>query len=133
MARSYKWQPHEGGRHAIPQALAVNDIGHTLCGIEVTAGSDRWPDEARYWPTCDECDLAWREHEGLLPWPRKGNDAQSLSSCRPEASNACDGDNPIDVLALVIDTLVSQAADKKPQNGDTSTALSVSELLSARR
>lgn len=107
MARIYKWQPHGGGRHAIPTALAVNEVGHTLCGVAVTAGSDSWPDEARFWPTCDVCDLVWRKHEGLLPWPRKGKDAEPVSSWRPRASNA--------------------------SNGDTSTALSVSELLAARR
>jgi zinc-finger len=105
MARSYKWQPHGGGRHAIPHELAVNDAGHTLCGIKVTAGSDTWPEEARYWPTCNECDLTWREHEGLLPWPRKGKDAEPVSPCRPGASG---GDNPIDLVALVIDTLVAR-------------------------
>lgn len=130
MARNYRWQPHEGGRHAIPQELAVNDIGHTLCGIEVTAGPDRWPSEARYWPTCDDCDLAWREHEGLLPWPRKGKGVDPLPPYRPGASS---NSNPIDMLALVIDTLISQAAQQKSQMGDTSTPLSVVELLSAPR
>lgn len=109
MVRSYRWQPHDDGRHAIPQELAVNDVGHTLCGIEVTAGSDKWPNEARYWPTCNECDLAWRECEGILPWPRKGQHAGPLSS-RPGASKASDSDAPIDVLALVIDTLIAQGA-----------------------
>ncbi|MGW6928442.1 zinc finger protein [Lentzea sp. NPDC054927] len=109
MVRSYKWQPHDEGRHAIPQELGVDDVGHTLCGIEVTAGPDRWPNEARYWPTCNECDLAWRESEGILPWPRKGRDAGPLSS-RPGASKASDNDGPIDVLALVVDTLIAQGA-----------------------
>ncbi|MET8763423.1 zinc finger protein [Lentzea sp. NPDC004782] len=130
MARTYKWQPHKGGRHAIPQALAVNDAGHTLCGIEVTAGSDRWPDESRYWPTCDECDLAWRDHEGLPPWPRKGKNVAALS---PHSPGASETDNPVDVLALVIDTLISQTAHQQTQDGDTSTPLSISQLLSARR
>lgn len=108
MARSYKWQPHHGGRHALPQELAINDVGETLCGIEVTAGSDTWPDEARYWPTCAECDFAWRQHEGILPWPRKGKDAGPLSPSRREASSAPGSDSPIDVLALVVDMLASQ-------------------------
>ncbi|WP_442916470.1 zinc finger protein [Lentzea sp. DG1S-22] len=32
MVRSYKWQPHDEQRHAIPQELAVNEAGRTLCG-----------------------------------------------------------------------------------------------------
>ncbi|WP_093602833.1 zinc finger protein [Lentzea waywayandensis] len=110
MVRSYKWQPHDEGRHAIPQELAVNHVGHTLCGIEVTAGSDRWPNDARYWPTCNECDLAWRESEGILPWPRTGQDGGPLSSPRPGASTTSSTDSPIDVLDLVIDTLIAQGA-----------------------
>lgn len=70
MAREYKWQPHCGARHAIPQKLTVRDTGHTLCGIEVQVQSDEWPDETRCWPTCFECDSAWRAHERILPWPR---------------------------------------------------------------
>ncbi|MFD4636876.1 zinc finger protein [Lentzea sp. NPDC058436] len=107
MVRSYKWQPHDEGRHAIPQELAVNDAGLTLCGIEVTAGPDTWPNDARYWPTCEECDLAWRKSEGILPWPRKGQDAVTASR-RPAAS---DGGSSTDVLALVVDTLIAQGAD----------------------
>ncbi|WP_329791931.1 zinc finger protein [Lentzea sp. DG1S-22] len=83
MTRDYKWQPHSGGRHAIPQHLAANDHGHTLCGIEVVAGSDTWPTDSRYWPTCPECDSAWRAHEGILPWPRKGKEANLPSPPRP--------------------------------------------------
>ncbi|WP_089952125.1 zinc finger protein [Lentzea xinjiangensis] len=110
MVRSYKWQPHDEGRHAIPQELGVNDVGHTLCGIELTAGPDRWPNEARYWPTCNECDLTWRESEGILPWPRKGRDGGPLSSRRPGTSTAPKTDSPIDVVELVIDTLIAQGA-----------------------
>lgn len=111
MVRSYKWQPHDEGRHAIPQELAVNEVGRTLCGIEVTAGPDKWPDEARYWPTCTACDLAWRESEGILPWPRNGHGSDAMQSRHSGASSAPHGDSPADVLALVIDTLVAQGAD----------------------
>ena len=72
MTRSYKWQPHDGARHALPRSLAEGDPGSTLCGIEVTAKSDEWPETERYWPTCSACDLAWREEEQILPWPRDG-------------------------------------------------------------
>lgn len=70
MVRGFKWQPHHGARHAIPRQLAVNQVGRTLCDVEVRARSDTWPDEARCWPTCRACDLAWRAHEHILPWPR---------------------------------------------------------------
>lgn len=105
MVRSYKWQPHDEQRHAIPQELAVNEAGGTLCGIEVTAGSDKWPNDARYWPTCVQCDLAWRESEGILPWPRQGHGATATPSPHSGISHS---DSPMDVLALVIDTLMAQ-------------------------
>src|SRR5215212_7296430 len=72
MTRSYKWQPHHGTRHALPKSLTEGDAGRTLCDIEVTAKSDEWPESERYWPTCSACDLAWREEEQILPWPRDG-------------------------------------------------------------
>ncbi|MCP2242490.1 zinc finger protein [Lentzea aerocolonigenes] len=72
MSRSYKWQPHDGARHALPSSLAEGDPGSTLCGIEVTTKSDKWPESERCWPMCGVCDLAWREEEQILPWPREG-------------------------------------------------------------
>ncbi|WP_157529037.1 zinc finger protein [Nocardia sp. NRRL S-836] len=71
MSRSYKWQPHDGGRHAIPQELAVHDVGRTLCGLKVVVGPDVWPACERCWPTCVKCDRAWRAAENTLPWPRE--------------------------------------------------------------
>lgn len=112
MARSYKWQPHEGARHAIPRKLAVNNVGHTLCGVEVTAGSDKWPDEARCWPTCAECDLAWRAHEDILPWPRDGRTPEDLPGNRPEVASM-PHDEQVDVLALLIDTALIYQAVKQ--------------------
>ncbi|WP_434447642.1 zinc finger protein [Lentzea sp. E54] len=85
MGRCYKWQPHEGARHAIPRELTINDVGQTLCDIEVTARSDEWPDEARCWPTCPECDLAWREHEQILPWPRGAKAPRTNQQADPPA------------------------------------------------
>ena len=72
MTRSYKWQPHDGARHALPIALGEGDPGTTLCGVDVTTKSDKWPEAERCWPMCSACDLAWREQEQILPWPRKG-------------------------------------------------------------
>jgi hypothetical protein len=51
----------------------------------------------------------------------------------PPCQIASGSNNQIDVLALVIDTLVRQAAHQKPQSDDTSTAVSASEVLSVRR
>lgn len=131
MARKYKWHPWAGRRHAVPRSLVANDVGQTLCEIEMTAGPDRWPDATRYWPTCPECDLAWRGHEGLPPWPRKDTDQVAPSSgCRPGTTN---DDNLIDMLSLVIDTLVSQAAGRKPSASETASAPSLPEVVSAAR
>jgi hypothetical protein len=91
MPRDYKWQPHSGARHAIPQGLAPNDAGSTLCGIELKAGPDTWPEDARCWPTCVECDLAWRAAEHILPWPRKGCSAMIAS---PSAATATSNTEP---------------------------------------
>ncbi|WP_086667508.1 zinc finger protein [Lentzea kentuckyensis] len=82
MGRRYKWQPHNGARHAVPRELAVGHVGRTLCDVEVTGHSDTWPDEARCWPTCHECDLAWRAHERILPWPRN----ERSRTTRPDTS-----------------------------------------------
>ncbi|MEU4449508.1 zinc finger protein [Actinosynnema sp. NPDC050801] len=75
--RPFRWLPYEGRRHAIPDCMAANDDGQTLCGVAVRVPHDpppRCPDGC--WPTCPNCDDAWREHEGipLFPWPRKAAD-----------------------------------------------------------
>ncbi|NUT53511.1 MAG: hypothetical protein HOV94_40420 [Saccharothrix sp.] len=69
--RAFRWLPYGGRRHAIPDTLAANDEGRTLCGVEVTVPHDpppRCPDGC--WPTCHDCDVAWREHEGIPLFPR---------------------------------------------------------------
>ncbi|WP_439659531.1 zinc finger protein [Lentzea sp. HUAS TT2] len=80
MPRAFKWQPHDGERHAIPRTLVPNAVGRSLCDIELTAGSDVWPPHERWWPTCQICDRAWRDAEGILPWPRQGNSANTTPS-----------------------------------------------------
>lgn len=80
MPRSYKWQPHSGGRHAVPQELALFDDGRTLCGLEVTGGPDNWSSRTRYWPTCADCDGAWRAEENILPWPREAGPVKNSRS-----------------------------------------------------
>ncbi|GAA2667135.1 MULTISPECIES: zinc finger protein [Actinosynnema] len=69
MSRSFRWLPHEGRRHAVSARLEVRDEGVTLCGIGlVVPSSPAYPQWC--WPTCAGCDLAWREHEGIQPYPR---------------------------------------------------------------
>ena len=75
MPRKFKWQPHAGERHAIPQQLAIGDAAESLCGLEMTVRSDTWKDGERCWPTCHTCDREWRADENLLPWPRDGKAA----------------------------------------------------------
>ncbi|WP_106617973.1 zinc finger protein [Saccharothrix carnea] len=84
--RAFRWLPYHGQRHAIPDALAANDEGETLCGVSVTVPHDpppRCPDGC--WPTCRACDAAWREHEGipLFPWPRHADDHQPVGTKVP--------------------------------------------------
>jgi hypothetical protein len=69
-ARAFRWFQHDGGRHAIPNQLVVGDDGATLCGIAITVPATPPPPMARCWPTCSECDVAWRTHEGIPLFPR---------------------------------------------------------------
>lgn len=66
--RAFRWFPHSGRRHAIPDELAVRDDGATLCGIEITVPRDSGSKTAWCWPTCSACDVKWRESEGLRPF-----------------------------------------------------------------
>jgi hypothetical protein len=68
--RAFRWFQHDGRRHAIPVALLVGDGGATLCGVSVTVPSAPPPPIARCWPTCGDCDVAWRTHEGIPVFPR---------------------------------------------------------------
>jgi hypothetical protein len=80
-ARRFRWFPHDGGRHAILDELAVGDDGNTLCGLPITVPRDpppRHPDGC--WPTCAPCDLAWREFEGIRPFPSPRNAAENRPS-----------------------------------------------------
>jgi hypothetical protein len=84
--RAFRWLPYGGQRHAIPDTLAANDEGRTLCGVELTVPHDpppRSPDGC--WPTCHDCDVAWREHEGIpvSPRPRKtGGNSRAVAKPR---------------------------------------------------
>lgn len=79
--RAFRWLPYNGQRHAIPDTLAANDEGETLCGVGVTVPHDpppRSPDGC--WPTCHDCDAAWREHEGIPVFPRPRNAGDNRSA-----------------------------------------------------
>jgi len=63
--RPFRWLPHDGGRHAIPDDLVAADEGATLCGVEIVVPRDRGSKTAWCWPTCAVCEAEWREREGL--------------------------------------------------------------------
>jgi hypothetical protein len=69
-ARAFRWFQHDGRRHAISNRLLVGDDGATLCGVPITVPPTPPPLIARCWPTCGECDVAWRTHEGIPVFPR---------------------------------------------------------------
>lgn len=87
MPRSFKWQPYDGARHAVPQSLALNDIGRSLCDREVMIEPNTWSSCARFWPTCTECDRAWRAAENILPWPREEDSATDSRADTSVAEN----------------------------------------------
>ncbi|MFD9704665.1 zinc finger protein [Lentzea sp. NPDC059081] len=68
----FRWTPHEGRRHAVPDEPPGGQLVATLCGGEpfVPHLVSLWRDK-NVWPTCRDCDGIWRESEGILPWPRK--------------------------------------------------------------
>jgi len=68
--RPFRWFPHDGRRHAVPDSLVVSDNGETLCGNAVTIPHDSPSKPQWCWPTCLDCDSAWRRHEGIPPFPR---------------------------------------------------------------
>ncbi|GGP78869.1 zinc finger protein [Saccharothrix coeruleofusca] len=70
--REFRWLPHEGLRHAIPDALTADQRGRTLCGVPVTVPRvtpPAFPDGC--WPTCRSCDAEWRKREGIPSFPRQ--------------------------------------------------------------
>ncbi|ATE52812.1 zinc finger protein [Actinosynnema pretiosum] len=68
--RPFKWIPHDGGRHAISINSHPGDDTQALCGVDVPKPAGPLPVLARCWPTCQSCDTAWREHEGIPTYPR---------------------------------------------------------------
>jgi hypothetical protein len=65
MTRAFRWFPHDGRRHAVPEDLLPGDDGKTLCDAEVSVPRQRATKIEWCWPTCPGCDAAWRRHEGI--------------------------------------------------------------------
>jgi zinc-finger len=66
--RPFRWFPHRGARHAIPDELTPRDTGETLCGLRITVPHVPVPrNPNRYWAACPECDRVWRVREGIPP------------------------------------------------------------------
>ncbi len=78
--RPFRWLPHDGKRHAIPENLVVGDTGETLCGKELAVPHDRPTKTAWCWPTCADCDTSWRQREGILPFPRPASSGRRVAS-----------------------------------------------------
>ncbi|MEU4804724.1 zinc finger protein [Actinosynnema sp. NPDC023587] len=69
MTRAFRWLPHDGRRHAIRRELVPGDETTTLCGLPLTVPPAQ-PYTCWCWPTCPDCDTAWRAHEGISAFPR---------------------------------------------------------------
>ncbi|MEV0676326.1 zinc finger protein [Actinosynnema sp. NPDC050436] len=69
MTRAFRWMPHDGRRHAIRREPVAGEDAATLCGLPLTVQHTQsyvhW-----CWPTCPDCDAAWRAHEGIAGFPR---------------------------------------------------------------
>ena len=79
--RRFRWFPHTGRRHAIPDSLAIGDEGQTLCGLDIAVPREqppRHPDGC--WPTCPTCDGVWRADEGIAPFPHPRITPQEVKS-----------------------------------------------------
>ncbi|MGM1057868.1 zinc finger protein [Saccharothrix sp. Mg75] len=67
--RPFRWLPHNGKRHAVKHDAIAYEETTTLCGEEVTIPARPLPRTDWYWPTCRDCDTAWRAAEGIPPVP----------------------------------------------------------------
>ncbi|MEO6083491.1 MAG: zinc finger protein [Umezawaea sp.] len=66
MGGSFRWLPHHGRRHAVPNTLIPGDDGTTLCGDSVSVPRDPLPKSPHWlWPECPACDRVWRTREGI--------------------------------------------------------------------
>lgn len=86
--RPFRWQPHDGKRHAVDDNAMPTQETTTLCGAELTVPAARATKRQWCWPTCAACDAAWRLAEGIplfLPQQRDTNPktAQPHKNRRP--------------------------------------------------
>jgi hypothetical protein len=82
--RPFRWQPHDGKRHAVTENAAAHEDTTTLCGQKLTIPATRLGNLEWCWPTCTACDTAWREHEGIPLFPRQRT--TTPRSTRPSAA-----------------------------------------------
>ncbi|MFC6091573.1 zinc finger protein [Saccharothrix lopnurensis] len=69
--RPFRWQPHDGRRHAVTHDAVPLQATTTLCGEELTIPATPLGNREWCWPTCTDCDTAWRHHEGIPLFPRQ--------------------------------------------------------------
>ncbi|QFZ17186.1 zinc finger protein [Saccharothrix syringae] len=69
--RPFRWLPHNGKRHAVPAELVPRDAATTLCGEELVIPVQRASSLEWCWPTCTDCDSAWRRVERIPAFPRQ--------------------------------------------------------------
>ncbi len=81
MTRAFRWMPHDGRRHAIRSRYAPRDDAETLCGLPLTVPHDQQPYAHWCWSTCEECDNAWRAHEGIPAFPRPRPADRQRTAC----------------------------------------------------
>ncbi|MFD7658457.1 zinc finger protein [Actinosynnema sp. NPDC059797] len=77
--RPFRWQPHDHRRHAVAEDAPACQTTTTLCGQQLTIPATHLGKEEWCWPTCPDCDTAWRLHEGIPLFPRQ------RTSTRPPA------------------------------------------------
>jgi zinc-finger len=66
MSGPFRWFPHDGHRHAVPNTLIPGDDGTTLCGNPVWIPRDPLSKAPHWlWPECVTCDATWRTREGI--------------------------------------------------------------------
>lgn len=79
--RDFRWHPHRGKRHAIARTLVPDDEAETLCGDALVIPRTLPTKQQWCWPTCRDCDLTWRQREGIPPIPHQvGADSRAAHS-----------------------------------------------------
>ncbi|QFZ24040.1 hypothetical protein EKG83_05200 [Saccharothrix syringae] len=84
--RPFRWLPHDGRRHAVNADLVALEQAATLCGVELVVPAARPTKLEWCWPTCSDCDAAWRAAEGILPFPRQEGAASGSRGVRSKTA-----------------------------------------------